>query len=571
MAMNCEELHEIEGLQFIPVNAMKQPIVKDWQNSTQKYDLSNCIAVGMVCGKPSGNVEVIDIDEKYSLDGKLFENYKRLIHEIDSSLLSKLVVQKTKNGGYHFIFRCSVIGGNSKLANRQTTDEEKADTYKKVYEGELLKGKDDTGAKEVAQKSKINDKVRVLIETRGIGGQIVCYPSVGYSLIHGDFYSINEITPEERDVLMGIARQFNEVMDLVIVPSKTDIKKVKGLGYKINKIPVLNTPEIIVPKNRMEIDLPGMAWDLLPDFNKYRTAGWHSWSNNTEQGPFAALYTSLGCPYKCSFCMINIINRTDNSPHIASADSNVYRWWSPDFIIKQFDYFAEKGIKNVKIADELFVLNPNHFQKICDLIIERGYDFNIWAYSRVDTCKPQYLDVLKEAGVNWLGLGIENPNQSLRQEIHKDHFVDVKITDLMQNMRDAGINIGGNYIFGLPMDTKESMEQTLEFAMNNKTEMVNFYCAMAYPGSPLHLTAKEKGWELPTTYAGYSQHAYETKNLPNENLTAAEILEFRDKAFITYNSHPEYLQLLENKFGYVARENMEETLKIDLKRQLLGD
>ena len=230
MAMNCEELHEIEGLQFIPVNAMKQPIVKDWQNSTQKYDLSNCIAVGMVCGKPSGNVEVIDIDEKYSLDGKLFENYKRLIHEIDSSLLSKLVVQKTKNGGYHFIFRCSVIGGNSKLANRSTTEEEKAETYKKVLEAELLKGKDEIGAKEVAQKSKINDKVRVLIETRGIGGQIVCYPSVGYQVIHGDFYSINEITPEERDVLMGIARQFNEVMDLVTVPTKTDIKKIKGLS-----------------------------------------------------------------------------------------------------------------------------------------------------------------------------------------------------------------------------------------------------------------------------------------------------------------------------------------------------
>ena len=228
--MNCEELHEIEGLQFIPVNAMKQPIVKDWQNSTQKYDLSNCIAVGMVCGKPSGNVEVIDIDEKYSLDGKLFENYKRLIHEIDSSLLSKLVVQKTKNGGYHFIFRCSVIGGNSKLANRSTTEEEKSETYKKVLEAELLKGKDEIGAKEVAQKSKINDKVRVLIETRGIGGQIVCYPSVGYQVIHGDFYSINEITPEERDVLMGIARQFNEVMDLVTVPTKTDIKKIKGLS-----------------------------------------------------------------------------------------------------------------------------------------------------------------------------------------------------------------------------------------------------------------------------------------------------------------------------------------------------
>ena len=46
--------------------------------------------------------------------------------------------------------------------------------------------------------------------------------------------------------------------------------------------------------------------------------------------------------------------------------------WSPEFIIKQFDYFAEQGVKNVKIADELFVLNPNHFMKICDLIIERN-------------------------------------------------------------------------------------------------------------------------------------------------------------------------------------------------------
>ena len=353
--------------------------------------------------------------------------------------------------------------------------------------------------------------------------------------------------------------------------SDKQIKQVKGLGYKVGGVPTLNTPEQLVPKNRLEIDLPGMAWDLLPDISKYRTAGWHSWSNNTEQAPFAALYTSLGCPYKCSFCMINIINRTDSSSHISSADSNVFRWWSPEFIIQQFDYFAKMGIKNVKIADELFVLNPRHFQRICELIVERGYDFNIWAYSRVDTCKPQYLDILKKAGVNWLGLGIENPNQTLRQEIHKDHFVDVKIKDLMQNMRDAGINIGGNYIFGLPMDTKESLQSTLDFAMSNKTEMVNFYCAMAYPGSPLYLQAREKGWALPTKYEGYSQHSYYTQNLPNDHLSAAEILEFRDKAFVTYNSNPEYLQLLENKFGAPARQNMEETLKVTLKRQLLGD
>jgi len=229
MVMNFNHLNELEGLQFIPVNAMKQPLVKDWQNSTEQHDLSNCIAVGLVCGKPSGNLEVIDIDQKYSLDGKLFDNYKRLIHEIDSNLLAKLVVQKTKNGGYHFIYRCSGIGGNTKLANRQTTDAEKEETFQKVYEAEVMKGKDHAKATETAQKSKINDKVRVLIETRGLGGQIVCNPSVGYQLIHGDYYSISEITPEERDVLFGVARQFNEVVDEFVAP-KTAIKKIKGLS-----------------------------------------------------------------------------------------------------------------------------------------------------------------------------------------------------------------------------------------------------------------------------------------------------------------------------------------------------
>jgi len=353
--------------------------------------------------------------------------------------------------------------------------------------------------------------------------------------------------------------------------SEHQLKLVNGLGYKADNKKILNKPSPVVPRNRLEIDLPGMAWDLLPDIKKYRTAGWHSWSNNTEAAPFAALYTSLGCPYKCSFCMINIINRTDSSSHISSADSNIFRYWNPNFIIKQFDQIAEMGVKNVKIADELFVLNPRHFEKICNLIVERGYDFNIWAYSRIDTCRPQYLDILKKAGVNWLGLGIENPNQKLRQEIHKDKFKEVSINGLMNDMRSAGINIGGNYIFGLPMDTHQSMRETLDFALENKTEMVNFYCAMAYPGSPLYLQAKENGWELPTNYEGYSQHSYETLNLSNDNLTSREILEFRDKAFIEYNSDSEYLNLLENKFGLKAKVNMEDTLKIKLKRKLLGD
>jgi radical SAM superfamily enzyme YgiQ (UPF0313 family) len=227
------------------------------------------------------------------------------------------------------------------------------------------------------------------------------------------------------------------------------------------------------------------------------------------------------------------------------------------------------GVKNLKFADELFVLNPRHFIKICELIIKRGYDFNIWAYSRIDTCKPQYLEILKKAGVNWLALGIENPDQTLRQEVHKGSFKNVKILDIIKSIRSFDINISANFIFGLPIDTAESMRNTLDFAIDVNPEMANFYCAMAYPGSPLHLEAKKNNWKLPDRYAGYSQHSYHTHPLENNSLSAQDILRFRDDAWIEFHSNEKYLQLLKNKFGPEARLNVEDSLEIKLKRKLL--
>ena len=269
--------------------------------------------------------------------------------------------------------------------------------------------------------------------------------------------------------------------------------------------------------------------------------------------------------------MINIINRTNAEDGVTSEDSNIFRWWSPEFIINQFDYFAHNGVKNVKIADELFVLNPRHFERVCDLIIERGYDFNIWCYSRVDTCKPRYLEKLKRAGVNWLGLGIENPNTKLRTNIHKGGFAEVSVTDLIGQVRNAGINVGGNYIFGLPFDTEETMKETLDFALENPTEMANFYCAMAYPGSPLYKDAVSQNLPLPKSYSGFSQHSYDTLNLPSASLSAAEILQFRDRAWETYHGSQKYQTLIQKTFGDNALRELNETRKIKLKRQALGD
>ena len=71
-------------------------------------------------------------------------------------------------------------------------------------------------------------------------------------------------------------------------------------------------------------------------------------------------------------------------------------------------------------------MNPRHFMKICNLLIERDYGFNIWAYSRIDTVRrPEVLKLVKEAGIKWLCLGIESGDKNVRLEVAKGKFEDV--------------------------------------------------------------------------------------------------------------------------------------------------
>jgi radical SAM superfamily enzyme YgiQ (UPF0313 family) len=229
--------------------------------------------------------------------------------------------------------------------------------------------------------------------------------------------------------------------------------------------------------------------------------------------------------------------------------------WSPDNVIRQIDRLVmQYGVTNIKIPDEMFVLNRRHVLGICDRIIERGYRLNIWAYARVDTVQDHVLERLKAAGFNWLGLGIESGSQHVRDGVEKGRFGEREIVTTVDKIRSHGIHVAANYIFGLPDDTMESMRATLDLALELNTEWANFYCAMAYPGSPLYTFAKEKRWPLPDDaegpgWIGYSQHAYDTLPLPTDSLTAAQVLDFRDRAFQDYFKNTNYLAMLKGTFG----------------------
>lgn len=360
----------------------------------------------------------------------------------------------------------------------------------------------------------------------------------------------------------------------------SNLSEIRGIGHKCrgpggHPLPTLNPPQGIVPQSRMDIDLPGYAWDLLPYREKpldlYRAHFWHAGFDHGQRTPFAAIYTSLGCSFGCDFCMINIVNREDNSEGINASHSRGMRFWSPEWVAREMRKLADLGVRTLRISDEMFFLNRKYYAPVLQQVIDQGFDFNLWTYARVDTVREDQLALFKRAGVNWLALGVEAGNQSVRQEVSKGSFRDVNIRDICQTVRNADINAISNFIFGFPDDTLETMQETLDLALELNTEMANMYPCQALPGSPMYHLAQRNGWQLPDSYEGYAFLSYECQPLPTKHLTSAEVLAFRDQAWHTYFTNPAYLALVERRFGADERHNVEQMATIKLKRKILGD
>jgi radical SAM superfamily enzyme YgiQ (UPF0313 family) len=298
---------------------------------------------------------------------------------------------------------------------------------------------------------------------------------------------------------------------------KTGLSAVKGIGHKSNGALELNTPERVVPQELMDVDLPGYAWDLLPyrqqPLDLYRAHFWHARYDPALRTPFAAVYTSLGCVFKCDFCMINIVNRVDNDEHVVAANSSIMRHWSTRFMLNEFEKLASMGVQTIRISDEMFFLNKTHYEPLLQGIIERGIPLRTWSYARVDTVREKYLELFRKAGVEWPAVGIESSDQVIRHEISKGTFKVLNIGDVVKGIQAAGINVVANYIFGFPDDTHETMQRTLDYSLELLAEFSNYYPCQALPGSGLYNTAKANNWKLPDTFAGFGFLSYDSEPL----------------------------------------------------------
>jgi radical SAM superfamily enzyme YgiQ (UPF0313 family) len=394
------------------------------------------------------------------------------------------------------------------------------------------------------------------------------YPFLKVLLVGGHVAALPERTlrDEAADFVCGGEGPWT-ILDLVRAftsTSQPDLRHVRDLWFWEGDLVARTAPAPLVTD--LNTQMPGQAWDLLP-MDRYRAHNWHCFERITERQPYAALYTTLGCPFRCTFCCIQAPFKRGEQALGHRESTNSYRYWNPQAVIAEIDTLVTRyGVRNIKLADEMFVLNRRHVLSLCDLLIERRYDLNLWAYARVDTVGDGVADKMRQAGFTWLAFGIEAASEQVREDVDKG-FDQEDIVHTLAAVRSAGISVVANYIFGLPEDDAVSMQDTLSMACELNAEYANFYCTMAYPGSQLYAKAIQEGWPLPSTWSGYSQHALDSLPLPTTHVTSHHVLRFRDAAFQQYFTRPAYLAMMRKKFGAATIAHIQEMTRHKLDRR----
>ena len=189
--------------------------------------------------------------------------------------------------------------------------------------------------------------------------------------------------------------------------------------------------------------------------------------------------------------MINIINRFDNEEGVDASHSRGMRFWSPSWVKREMDKLARLGVKTLRISDEMFFLNRKYYTPILENCISKIIGLTCGPTHVLTRSAPRLLSYLNLLGSIGSLLELKQEIKEYVRKFQKGTFREINIRDVCNTISNSDIKIISNYIFGFPDDTRETMKQTLDLALELNTEMANMYPCQALPGSPLYNTAKK--------------------------------------------------------------------------------
>ena len=348
--------------------------------------------------------------------------------------------------------------------------------------------------------------------------------------------------------------EFMASQEQLCSPLRT-LKSIRGLAFNDGNGEMVDTgfPELADVNT-----LAPVNWDDM-DPKKYRAHNWHCFGHMGHRSPYGVIWTSFGCPYACEFCCINNV-----------FGKRSYRLRTMSSVLAEIDdLVVNHGVENIKIMDELFVIDHPRMEEFYQGLKTRGYNLNMWAYARMDSVNEPLLCKLKSVGMNWVAYGIESVSDATLQGVSKRYDLG-KHEETIRMTRNAGMNICADVIAGLWDDTRNDMQRTYDWCVSHNFEWLNIYPMFAYPGTPMYDKFISNGhMQAPTDWNSYALYGYSCSPMHSKSMSAREILQWRDEKFMAYHSRPEYLDMLQSKFGIDTRRHVESMVSFKLPRRLL--
>jgi hopanoid biosynthesis associated radical SAM protein HpnJ len=201
--------------------------------------------------------------------------------------------------------------------------------------------------------------------------------------------------------------------------------------------------------------------------------------------PYVSLYTGRGCRSKCTFCLWP-----------QTVGGHRYRTRSAKSVLAEARWIKENmpEVKELMFDDDTFSdLSKENMQRVYE--IARGLDQMGWTWSCNSKANVPYeaLKIMKENGLRLLLVGYESGDDQILLNIKKGLRTDIA-RRFTEDCRKLGILIHGTFILGLPGETRETIDKTIEFAKTINPHTIQVSLAAPYPGTALYKQAVENGW-----------------------------------------------------------------------------
>lgn len=265
----------------------------------------------------------------------------------------------------------------------------------------------------------------------------------------------------------------NNVPKEFSTPPDSQLSSIKGLGWRRQGEIVINPDRPFIPVDELPIPLH----HLLP-FDHYRAP--------LVKGPYTFIVTGRGCQAGCKFCI----------KHVSYQYS--VRLRSPEKLIEELTILSKLGVHHVQMYADLFTANRDHVMEICKRLQEAKLNLTWTCNSRVDYVDKEMLQEMAKAGCMLIAWGIESASETVLKRAHKGYRLE-QAGQALTWAKEAGIMRWGYFIIGLPGETVESIQQTIQLAKKLPLDIALFHVAAPYPGTPFFFEVIENGWFRPGT------------------------------------------------------------------------